>query len=143
MCSTAPSGITQLMEAGLVAPYKPKEAEAYAADFKDPNGNWTAINIYVAGLVYNTDLVKEADVPKKADDLLDPGNGNDRKITYTMQYTVSGLNGFFSGPEKERGTDKAKEFIAAVFTRMAALAQNATPGAVCSDTVCLGPVRDL
>ncbi len=105
------------------------------ADFKDPNGNWTAINIYVAGLVYNTDLVKEADVPKKADDLLDP-KWNGRKITYTMQYTVSGLNGFFGGLEKERGTDKAKEFIAALH-KNGGVAQNATPGAVL-DTVASG-----
>lgn len=129
------SGITLLMENDLVAPYKPKEGEAYAPEFKDPNGNWTAINIYVAGLVYNTDLVKEADVPKKADDLLDP-KWHGRKITYTMQYTVSGLNGFFGGLEKERGTEKAKEFIAALH-KNGGVAQNATPGAVL-DTVASG-----
>lgn len=122
------SGITQLMEAGLVLPYKAKEAEAYAPEFKDPNGNWTAINIYVAGLAYNTDLVKEADVPKKVDDLLDP-KWHGRKITYTMQYTVSGLNGFFGGLEKERGTEKAKEFIAQLH-KNGGVAQNATPGSV-------------
>ena len=129
------SGITQLMEAGLVAPYKPKEAEAYSPDFKDANGNWTAVNIYVAGLAYNTDLVKEADVPKKVDDLLDPKWAG-RKITYTMQYTVSGLNGFFGGLEKERGTEKAKEFIAQLHKK-GGVAQNSTPGAVL-DTVASG-----
>lgn len=126
------SGITQLMEAGLVMPYKAKEAEAYAPEFKDPDGNWTAINIYVAGLAYNTDLVKEADVPKKVDDLLDP-KWHGRKITYTMQYTVSGINGFFGGLEKERGTEKAKEFITQLH-KNGAVAQNATPGSVL-DTV--------
>lgn len=136
------SGITQLMEAGLVAPYKPKEAEAYAPEFKDPNGNWTAINIYVAGLSYNTDLVKEADVPKKVEDLLDP-KWQGRKITYTMQYTVSGINGFFGGLEKERGTEKAKEFIAQLH-KNGAVAQNATPSAVLDNVasgqhaICLG-----
>lgn len=129
------SGITLLMENDLVAPYKPKEAEAYAPEFKDPNGNWTAINIYVAGLVYNTDLVKPADVPQKADDLLDP-KWHGRKITYTMQYTVSGLNGFYGGLEKERGEAKAKEFVAALH-KNGGVAQNATPGAVL-DTVASG-----
>jgi iron(III) transport system substrate-binding protein len=129
------SGITLLMDAGLVAPFKPKEAEAYAPEFKDPKGNWTAVNIYVAGLVYNSDVVKEADVPKKADDLLDP-KWHGRKITYTMQFTVSGLNGFFGGLEKERGTEKAKEFITALH-KNGGVAQNATPGAVL-DTVASG-----
>lgn len=122
------SGITQLMEAGLVAQYKPKEAEAFGAEFKDPNGYWTANNIYVTGLAYNTDLVKPADLPKTIDDLLDP-KWHGRKISYTMQFTVSGINGFFGALEKERGTEKAREFIAALH-KNGAVAQNVTPGAV-------------
>jgi iron(III) transport system substrate-binding protein len=129
------SGITQLIETGLVAPYKPKEADAYAPEFKDKDGNWTAINIYVAGVAYNTDLVKEADVPKKVEDLLDPKWAG-RKITYTMQYTVSGLNGFLGGLEKERGADKARDFIAQLH-KNGGVAQNATPSAVL-DTVASG-----
>lgn len=119
------SGITQLMDAGLVAQYKPKEAESLDAAYKDANGNWTAVNLYVAGLAYNTDLVKGGDIPKKVDDLLDPKWGN-RKIAYTMQYTVSGINGFFGGLEKERGTEKAKEFITALH-KNGAVAMNVTP----------------
>lgn len=119
------SGITSLMEAGLVAPYKPKEAEILDAAYKDPNGHWTAVNLYVAGLAYNTDLVKGADIPKTVDDLLDP-KWHGRKITYTMQYTVSGINGFYGGLEKERGPEKAREFITKLH-KNGAVAQNVTP----------------
>ncbi len=119
------SGITQLMDAGLVVQYKPKEAEKYDGDYKDANGNWTAVNLYVAGLAYNTDLVKGADIPKKIDDLLDP-KWSGRKIAYTMQYTVSGINGFFGALEKERGTEKARDFIDKLH-KNGAVAQNVTP----------------
>lgn len=119
------SGITLLMEAGLVAPYKPKEAESLDAAYKDPDGHWTAVNLFVAGLSYNTELVKGADIPKTADDLLDP-KWHGRKITYTMQFTVSGINGFFGGLEKERGTEKARAFITSLH-KQGAVAQNVTP----------------
>lgn len=121
------SGITILMEADLVAPYKPKEAESFAPAYKHPDGYWTAINLYVSGLAYNTDQVKGADVPKTVDDLLDPKWAG-RRITYTMQYTVSGINGFYGGLEKERGPDKARAFIAQLH-KNGAVAQNALPGA--------------
>lgn len=119
------SGITQLMDAGLVAQYKPKEAESYESEYKDPNGNWTAVNLYVAGLAYNTDLVKGADIPKKIDDLLDPKWAG-RKIAYTVQYTVSGINGFYGALEKERGPEKARDFIERLH-KNGAVAQNVTP----------------
>jgi iron(III) transport system substrate-binding protein len=119
------SGITVLMEQGLVVPYKPKEAEILDPAYRDPNGNWTAVNSYVAGLAYNTELVKGADIPKTVDDLLD-AKWHGRKITYTMQYTVSGINGFFGGLEKERGTEKARAFIAAL-NKNGAVAANVTP----------------
>lgn len=120
------SGITVLMDAGLVASYKPKQAEVFDAAYKDPGGHWTAVQLFVAGLSYNTDLVKTADLPKTVDDLLDP-KWHGRKITYTMQFTVSGINGFYGALEKERGPEKAREFLTKLH-KQGAVAQNVTPG---------------
>ncbi|MDZ5445050.1 extracellular solute-binding protein [Micromonospora sp. 4G57] len=52
--------------------YDSPYAEDYPNDQKDPDGYWTAVNIYVKGIAYNTDRVKPADAPKTFDDLLDP-----------------------------------------------------------------------
>ncbi len=114
------------MDQGLVASYKPKQAEVFDAAYKDPAGYWTAVQLFVAGLSYNKDLVKAADVPKTVDDLLDP-KWHGRKITYTMQFTVSGINGFYGALEKERGAEKAREFITKLH-KQGAVAQNITPG---------------
>ena len=141
------SGITTLMDQGLVASYKPKQAEVFDSAYKDPAGHWTAVQLFVAGLSYNKDLVKAADVPKTVDDLLDP-KWHGRKITYTMQFTVSGINGFYGALEKERGPEKAREFIAKLH-KQGAVAQNVTPGGTADQLasgqfpLCLYPVVDL
>jgi ABC-type Fe3+ transport system substrate-binding protein len=48
----------------------------YAADYpasqRDADGYWTAVNIYVKGIAYNTDKVSADEAPKTFEDLLDP-----------------------------------------------------------------------
>ena len=61
-----------VMPAGAVEPYSPDSAAAYPDNFKDPDGNWHALNFYFLTTVYNTDLVSEEDAPKTFQDLLDP-----------------------------------------------------------------------
>jgi len=58
--------------AGAVEPYTPASAAGLGENFKDPDGNWHALNFYFLTVVYNTDLVKPEDAPKSFEDLLDP-----------------------------------------------------------------------
>lgn len=103
------TSFASLLEAGVVDTYKPEEAAGFDPGFKDPDGYWTAMNVYIAGLAYNTDLVKPADVPTKIDDILDP-KWSGRKIVFGAQYNPSGIIGLLGGLEKERGADAAREF---------------------------------
>lgn len=56
----------------LLEPYRPTWAESLPPEAHDGEFRWVAIYETPAVLVYNTDLVPEADAPKDWDDLLDP-----------------------------------------------------------------------
>jgi ABC-type uncharacterized transport system YnjBCD substrate-binding protein len=68
----ATNAMFPLLDAKLVVAYPPKAAEHYPAEMKDPNGYWTATNLYFLTVAYNTDLVKPDEVPRSFADLLDP-----------------------------------------------------------------------
>jgi iron(III) transport system substrate-binding protein len=61
-----------LQRAGLVAPYRVPNFDAYPADLKDKDGNWTAILLYVFAPGINTAAVPKDQAPKTYQDLLDP-----------------------------------------------------------------------
>ena len=65
------SGVNILIPHKVTSPYVSLEAKAYIPEFKDPEGQWTAVynNYYVIG--YNTKLVSEKEAPKDWRDLLD------------------------------------------------------------------------
>jgi ABC-type Fe3+ transport system substrate-binding protein len=63
---------SSIMPAGAVQTYKAAESSAYPDELKDPDGYWTALNLYFLTAAYNTNLVKPDQVPKSYDDLLDP-----------------------------------------------------------------------
>lgn len=52
--------------------YRSPAAAHYPPNLKDKDGYWTAGNIYIKGIAYNTRKVKGKDVPKTFNDLLDP-----------------------------------------------------------------------
>lgn len=56
---------------GVYAKYTPAAAANFPAKFKDKDGQLTAMRVTPVGILYNTELVKSADVPKSLDDLLD------------------------------------------------------------------------
>ncbi len=66
------SEVDALQDAKMLAPYKSPEAKNYIAEFKDPNGYWTAVYTNYATIGYNIKLVAEKDAPKQWEDLLDP-----------------------------------------------------------------------
>jgi iron(III) transport system substrate-binding protein len=61
-----------LVEAGLVEPYTPSEADKYAPELKDTNGRWNALVLYFLTPAVNTDLVAKQDIPRTPQDLLAP-----------------------------------------------------------------------
>lgn len=58
-------------EENVYAKFVPTNTANFPAKFKDPDGKLTAWRVTPVGLLYNTELVKAADVPKSLDDLLD------------------------------------------------------------------------
>ncbi|MEA1911098.1 MAG: ABC transporter substrate-binding protein [Spirochaetota bacterium] len=47
----------------LFEPYKPEGWDAIPAEFKDPNGYWTAFDMYVAAFCVNTDRLEKLGLP--------------------------------------------------------------------------------
>src|SRR5271157_441128 len=66
------SGIFPLLDAKVVAAYKPLAAAHYPAALKDKDGTWTASNLYFLTVAYNSNLVKPEEAPRNFADLLDP-----------------------------------------------------------------------
>lgn len=66
------SAIFPLLDAGLVASYSPRAASHYPVELRDPNGYWTAFNVFYLTVACNTRLVPEGDAPHSFDDLLSP-----------------------------------------------------------------------
>lgn len=58
----------------MIKPYKPTGWDKIPAHFKDPNGYWTAIDLYAAAFVINTKVMAEKNLPmpKGWKDLLNP-----------------------------------------------------------------------
>jgi len=55
----------------VYAKFTPATAANFPAKFKDRDGQLSAWRVTPVGVLYNTELVKSADVPKSLDDLLD------------------------------------------------------------------------
>ena len=66
--------MSEFVPKGMLVPYKPKGWEKIPANFKDPEGYWTAIDLYAAALVPNTKVLEEKNLPmpKGWKDLLNP-----------------------------------------------------------------------
>jgi iron(III) transport system substrate-binding protein len=58
-------------EENVYAKFVPTNTANFPAKFKDADGKLTAWRVTPVGVLYNTELVKAADVPKNLDDLLD------------------------------------------------------------------------
>jgi iron(III) transport system substrate-binding protein len=63
--------VDALLDVKLLASYKSPEAKTFIADFKDPDGYWTAIYVNYMTIGYNSKLVSDKDAPKSWEDLLD------------------------------------------------------------------------
>jgi iron(III) transport system substrate-binding protein len=81
-----------VMKEGLAEGYKADSAVDIPAEYKDPNGYWTAQVLYFQTLGYNADLVPAAEVPKSYRDLLDPKWKG--KMAWTAEPQLTGGMGF-------------------------------------------------
>ena len=70
----AVTNMSEFVPRGMLAKYKPKGWDKIPAHFKDPDGYWTAIDLYAAALVPNTKVLEEKNLPmpKGWNDLLNP-----------------------------------------------------------------------
>ena len=70
----AVTNMSEFVPKGMLVSYKPKGWDKIPANFKDPDGHWTAIDLYAAALVPNTKVLEQKNMPmpKGWNDLLDP-----------------------------------------------------------------------
>jgi iron(III) transport system substrate-binding protein len=70
----AVTNMAEFIPKGMLVPYKPKGWDMIPANFKDPKGYWTAIDLYAAALIPNTKVLekKNLPMPKGWNDLLNP-----------------------------------------------------------------------
>jgi len=108
----ASSALNPLLDAKLVEAYRPKEAERFPADTKDPAGFWTAPNVYYFTAAYNTSLLKPEEAPQTYDDLLDPKWHG--KLAWTYDLTAGGPPGFIHNILTIKGQDKGMEYLRAL-----------------------------
>jgi ABC-type Fe3+ transport system substrate-binding protein len=64
--------VTALEKSNLAMKWTPEAAARLPRQFVDPNGYWTAENIYAMAPGFNTNLVPRGQEPRSYDDLLDP-----------------------------------------------------------------------
>lgn len=94
-----------LLEANLIVSYHSPQREAVSGALNDSEGYWSAyyINPYVLG--YSTTLVKEEEIPKSYDELLEPRwKGNRIAIDSTAHGLLRGLAAAW-------GEDKAVAYL--------------------------------
>ena len=97
--------VLPLMENKLITAYRSPEISSIPADLVDDEGYWTAyyVNPFVLG--YNTNLVKEAEVPKTYEQLLDP-RWKGKKISVD-----DSAYGFLAGLIRAWGKEKAVSYF--------------------------------
>jgi iron(III) transport system substrate-binding protein len=78
-------GAQVLIDNGLIDPYFSSEKPAIRSDFVSSKGLWSAVELYLVVLGYNTRSVAPADVPKSYEDLLDKKWENAMSLDQTDQ----------------------------------------------------------
>lgn len=103
------SAVFPLMEAGLVEAYKPEAAADFDARNKNPDGYWTAANLYFLVPAVNKTIVSEADYPDSFEKLLDPRWKG--KMAWTSDPTMLGAPGFIYMVLNTMGEEKGKAYL--------------------------------
>jgi iron(III) transport system substrate-binding protein len=97
-------GAQVLIDQGLIDPYFSSEKPAIRSDFVSPKGLWSAVELYLVVLGYNTKSVARADVPKSYEDLLDKKWANSISLDQTDE-------DWFHVLANEWGEEKAIKYL--------------------------------
>ena len=103
------SAYTSLKAADMVAQYTPDSAAPIPDQFKDPDGYWTAPNVYYLSAAINTDLVSPDQAPKTYEDLLDP-RWKDQMV-WSVVPQESGAPGFIGNVLMTMGDEKGMDYL--------------------------------
>jgi iron(III) transport system substrate-binding protein len=101
-----------VMKENLAEAYKADSAIDIPAEYKDPNGYWTAQVLYFQTLGYNADLVPATDVPKSYRDLLDPKWKG--KLAWSVDDNLTGGLGFIVDILDTMGEREGRDFLSAL-----------------------------
>ncbi len=100
-----------LKQDGALAQYKSPSAEDIPAEFKDPEGYWTAFGARARIFLVNTDLVLESETPRSMNDIADPK----WKGKFGMSAVTGGTTATHAAALFElMGEAEARKFYAAV-----------------------------
>jgi len=113
--SQSPGALGFLSEKGRLQPLPAAVLDLVDERFEDPEGGWVGLSGRVRVLVYNTDLVDEADLPDSVFDLADE--------SYRGRVAVAPENGsfqdFVSAMRTEVGDDRTLEWLEALVANRA------------------------
>ena len=101
-----------VMKENLAEAYKADTAADIPAEYKDPNGYWTAQVLYFQTLGYNADLVPANEVPKSYRDLLDPKWKG--KLAWSVDDNLTGGLGFIINVLETMGERDGRAFLSAL-----------------------------
>jgi ABC-type Fe3+ transport system substrate-binding protein len=101
--------------AQLVDRFVPQAAAHYPAEYKSPEGLWTATNVYILAAAVNTELVKRADMPRSYEDLLDSKWRG--KMAWADTPSASGPAGFIGNILLTMGKERGLEYLRKLATQ--------------------------
>ena len=93
------SNAEALKDASLVEKWTPKNAGMYPAEFRDPDGFWSATHLYYLTPGYNTSLVSKADAPRPS------------RMAWSPRSTTSSAAGFIGNVLITMGEEKGMAYL--------------------------------
>ena len=103
------SNVEPLKDAGLVVKWTPKGVAAYPAEYRDPEGYWSATHLYFLTPGINTGMVSKKDMPKTFEDLLNPKWRG--KMAWSLSSSTSGAAGFIGNVLISMGEQKGMDYL--------------------------------
>jgi ABC-type Fe3+ transport system substrate-binding protein len=127
------AGHNVLHKSGLTAQWLPDTEKSYAPEYKDPNRQWLAANLYFLSPAYNTKLVPPGEHPKTFEDLLDP-KWKGGKIIWNMGDGSTGGLAFIANVLRTMGKDKGLAYLEKLSTQ-AIVTSEASPRTTLDQTI--------
>ena len=108
--SQSPGAVGYLDSLGRLAPLPESVLDAVLADDRAPDGHWVGLTGRVRTLVWNPELIDEADLPRSVLDLTDPRFGG----LLGVAPGNASFQDFITGMRSELGDDAAAEWLAGI-----------------------------